>query len=292
MAQNELYDYSPITERGGVAWPDGKKLAFYIGLNIEHFHVDRIMPNSIASAAPDPMYYGKRDYGNRVGIWRMIELFDEVGLRASAITNAEVCEYYPNIIEAGLERDWGWVGHGITNSVMHSGYTEAEEVPIVDEIVATFAKHGIAPKGWLGPGLTETFNTPRLLAERGFTHLLDWCADDVPFATNVPGMLSVPYSLSVNDISLFESTSFPGSLYEEMVLDQFEVLLSEGGRVMALPIHPFVIGQPYRFKHFASAIRAITSHPDVWVTTSEDVADHFLALSATADQAAADQAAA
>ncbi len=277
MTTNDLYDYSPITERGGVEWPDGKKLAFYIGLNIEHFHVDQLAMGAIASTPPDPMTYGKRDYGNRVGIWRMMELFDEVGLRASAITNSEVCEHYPQIIEAGVARNWCWVGHGLNNSMMHTGYSEEEESEVLDTIVESFAAvvpNG--PKGWLGPGLTETFNTPRLLRERGFTYLLDWCADDVPFHLNIPGMVSVPYSLSVNDISMFESTTFSASSYAEMVLDQFEVLLSEGGRVMALPIHPFVIAQPYRFKHFARAIREITSHPDVWVTTAEDIANHFI----------------
>ena len=286
MTKNELYDYSPITERGGVEWPEGKKLAFYVGLNIEHFHVDKLAQGAIAQTAPDPISFGKRDYGNRVGIWRLIELFDEVGLRASAITNSEVCTYYPNIIEAGKARGWSWIGHGLTNSVMHTGYTEAEEIAVLDQIVSSFAALGVTPRGWLGPGLTETFNTPRLLRERGFTYLLDWCVDDVPFELNIPGMLSVPYSLNVNDISMFESTTLTGSAYAEMVLDQFEVLLSEGGRVMALPIHPFVVAQPYRFKHFAKVIREITAHPDVWVTTSEDIADHFLALGAVREEAA------
>lgn len=282
---HDLYDYSPRTEREPIAWPDGKKLAFYVGLNIEHFHVE--LPQPGAFGTPDPMSHGLRDYGNRVGIWRLIELFDEVGLRASAITNSEVVPNYPQIIEAGLERDWSWIGHGLTNSILHSGYSEEEETVVLDQIMAHFASAGIQPKGWLGPALTETFNTPRLLQERGFEYLLDWNADDRPFHLNVPGMVEVPYSLTVNDISLFGGNGVAGSTYEEMVLDQFEVLLSEGGNVMALPIHPFVVGQPYRFKHFAKAIREITSHPDVWVTTSEDIATHFRSLSAEQDQAAA-----
>jgi allantoinase len=270
--ENELYDYSPITERPPIAWPGGKKLAFYVGLNIEHFRVDILPPGSFASSAPDPLTFGPRDYGNRVGIWRMIDLFDEVGVRPSAITNSEVLSRYPQIIEAGLERNWTWVAHGLTNSIKHSGLSETDEVAVLDEIVAAFAARGITPKGWLGPSLTETFATPRLLRDRGFEYLLDWIVDDRPFATNIPGLLSVPYTQAINDITVFATNSLTGGGYEEMVLDQFEVLLGEGGGVLALPVHPFVTGQPGRFKHLAAAVRAITAHPDVWVTTAEEIA--------------------
>jgi allantoinase len=276
---NELYEFSPITEREPIVWPDGKRLAFYIGLNVEHFDIDKIGFGALTVAAPDPMNHGVRDYGNRVGIWRMIKLFDEVGLRVSAITNSEVCLNYPQIVQAGIERDWAWIAHGKNNSTMHTGFaSEAEEATFLDEMLATFdAALPTRPKGWLGPGLTETFWTAKLLRERGFEYLLDWNADDRPFDLKIPGMIEVPYNLDVNDIAMFMGKTVPGSFYEEMAMDQFEVLLGEGGNVMALPIHPFVIGQPYRFKYFERVIRAITSHPDVWVTTSDDIAAHYLA---------------
>ena len=276
MAENKLYDYSPITERPPIQWPGGKKLAFYIGLNIEHFRIDILDSGfRVADAPPDPLIYAQRDYGNRVGIWRMIELFDEVGLRGSAITNSEVCLHYPQIIEAGKQRDWCWIGHGLTNTLKHSGLSEEEEVKVLDTIIESFASVGVQPKGWLGPGLTETFNTPQLLKERGFTYDLDWICDDRPFDLNVPGLVSVPYTGNINDVGFF-AAGVTGSAYAEAVMDQFEVLLAEGGNVMSLPIHPFVVGQPYRFKSFARVIREICSHQDVWVTTSEDIANHYL----------------
>jgi peptidoglycan/xylan/chitin deacetylase (PgdA/CDA1 family) len=280
--ENDLYSYSPIIEREPIVWPEGKKIAFYIGLNIEHFHVG--VPATSASPltagfSPDPMNHGWRDYGTRVGIWRMMDLLDSVGLRASAITNSEVLTAYPQIVEAGIARDWAWIAHGQTNSILHTGMAEEEEAAFLDTMMATWDAHlPSRPKGWLGPALTETFASPRLLQERGVEYLLDWTADDRPFHLNLPGMLSVPYSMEVNDIGLFVGKATTGSQYEEMVMDQFEVLLEEGGNVMALPVHPFVVGQPFRFKYLSRVLKAITSHPDVWVTTSTDIADHFLAV--------------
>ncbi|THG33306.1 polysaccharide deacetylase family protein [Naasia lichenicola] len=289
--ENDLYSYSPITEREPIVWPEGKKIAFYLGLNIEHFHVGVPATSSsplTAGFSPDPMNHGWRDYGTRAGIWRMIDLLDEVGLRASAITNSEVLTAYPQIVEAAVERDWAWIAHGQTNSILHTGMGEEEEAAFLETMMATWDAHLPArPQGWLGPALTETFATPRLLQERGVKYLLDWTADDRPFALNVPGMISVPYSMDVNDIGLFVGKATTGSQYEEMVMDQFEVLLSEGGNVMALPVHPFVVGQPFRFKYLSRVLKAITSHPDVWVTTSTDIADHFLAGEAAKSEPAA-----
>ena len=276
--ENELYNYSPITERPKLAFPNGKKLAFYVGLNIEHFYVDR---SSRTQFAPDPMTHGQRDYGTRVGIWRLFDLFDEVGLRASAITNSNVCTRYPQIIQAGVERDWAWIAHGQTNSIMQSDMTRDEEEKFLNEMIAEFdAALPTRPKGWLGPGLTETFATPELLRDFGFTYLLDWCCDDQPFDLNIPGMISVPYSLEVNDISMWMKTTLSGPDYERAALDQFEVLMNDANEravVMALPLHTFVVGQPYLFKYLARVIREICSNNDVWLCTSDDIAASYLA---------------
>ena len=278
---NELYAYVPITERKPVEWPDGKRVAFYVGLNIEHFRIDPPAFGAVAPAAPDPLSHGSRDYGNRVGIWRIIDFFDEIGLRVSAITSSEVCQQYPQIIEAGLAREWAWIAHGKTNSLLQSQMDADEEATFLDEMFAMYdASLTARPRGWLGPSLTETFNTPRLLQERGVTYLLDWVADDRPFELRIPGMLSVPYNLVINDLPFFLDKTVSGALYERTVLDHLEVLLEEGGNVMALPLHPFVIGQPARFKYLRSVVKTITSHRDVWVTTSDEIADHYLSLQA------------
>jgi hypothetical protein len=132
----------------------------------------------------------------------------------------------------------------------------------------------------MGPGLTETFNTPALLRDLGLTYVLDWTADDQPFALNVPGLISVPYTLELNDINLFVFHSFTGAEFERLVIDQFEQLYadsSRAARVMSLALHPFVIGQAFRAGYLAKALEHIASRPGVWLTTSDEIAVHYIA---------------
>lgn len=275
----ELYRYSPIVSRPPLTFPGGARLAFYVGLNIERFRPDLPIEGA-AGPVPDPLAYGWRDYGNRVGIWRLMDLFDDIGIRVSGIVNSDVCRSFPEIIEAGTARNWSWVAHGQTNSTFVSGMSPDEEQQHLAEMIATLdATLPSRPKGWLGPGLTETHATPRLLAEAGFSYVLDWCCDDQPFPLTVPGMLSVPYSLEVNDYMMFMlGPGLTGADYERIVLDQFEQLLADSattGRVMALPLHTFVAGQPHRVKHVARVLRTIVDTPEVWVCTSDELAEHY-----------------
>jgi peptidoglycan/xylan/chitin deacetylase (PgdA/CDA1 family) len=275
-----LFDYSPITERPRLTWPDGKRVAFYVGLNIEHFVPDQpstsIWPVDVK---PDPLNHGWRDYGARVGIWRTIDILDRHGLRASALVNSMVAEHNPQIIKAGVEREWAWLAHGQTNSILHTGFAPDEERAILTDITDTIeTATGQRPKGWMGPGLTETHQTPQLLSELGYSYVLDWTNDDQPYRLNVPGMLSVPYTLELNDLGLF-LRGLTGPDFLQMVKDQYDVLRAESehsGRVMALALHPFVIGQPFRAKYLDLALEYIAAQPDVWLTTSDAIADHYL----------------
>ncbi|TCC60961.1 polysaccharide deacetylase [Kribbella pittospori] len=275
-----LFDYSPITERPKLTWPDGKKLAFYVGLNIEHF-----LPGEPSTSIwpldlkPDPLNHGWRDYGARVGIWRTMDILDRHGIRASALVNSMVAEHNPQIIKAGVERDWVWLAHGSTNSILHTGYAPDEERKVLADITGTIeTATGQRPKGWMGPALTETDNTPQLLSELGYQYVLDWTNDDQPYRLNVPGMLSVPYTLGLNDLGLFlRGTSGPEFL--QMVKDQYDVLRADSehsGRVMALALHPFVIGQPFLAKYLDLALEYIASQSDVWLTTSDEIAAHYV----------------
>jgi peptidoglycan/xylan/chitin deacetylase (PgdA/CDA1 family) len=271
-----LYDYSPITERPALEWPDGKRVAFYVGLNIEHFLPDEpstsIWPMDVK---PDALNHGWREYGVRVGIWRIIDILDRYGVRASALVNSMVAEHNPQIIEAGIERDWAWLAHGQTNSILHTGYEPDEERRILTDVTTTIeAATGKRPKGWMGPALTETYKTPELLAELGYQYVLDWTNDDQPYRLNVPGMLSVPYTLELNDLGLF-LRGLSGPDFLQMVKDQYDVLREEGGRVMALALHPFVIGQPFRAKYLNLALEYIAAQSDAWLTTSDDIAAHY-----------------
>lgn len=288
--ENTLYGYSPIADRPRIRWPNDARIAFYVGLNIEHFHLDKPSTSiweGTAHLQPDPLNYGWRDYGVRVGIWRMIEIFDQHGIRPSTLLNAEVAERYPQIIEAGKQRDWAWLAHGRTNSEFHTGLELDEERRVLSEIVETITRAtGQRPQGWMGPGLTETFATPKLLKELGLSYVLEWTADDQPFPLNVPGMISVPYSVELNDVCLFVGKSFTGQDFYQAVVDQFDQPYADSavsGRVMALALHPFVTGQAFRSKHLERALAYIARHEGVWLTTADEVAAAYLAQTRAGD---------
>lgn len=278
--ENTLFEYSPITERQAIEWPGGARVAVYVGLNVEHFLLDRpstsIWPGT-ADLVPDALNYGWRDYGVRVGIWRTMRTLDRHGVRASVLLNSDVARHYPQIIKAGVERNWAWLAHGRTNSVPHANLTEAEERAELTGIVDTIAAAtGSCPRGWMGPGLTETLNTPRLLAELGLDYVLDWTNDDQPYRLTVPGMISVPYTVELNDIGLFVGKTTSGPEFVRIVRDQYEQLSSDGGgRVMALALHPFVIGQAFRARYLDQALEFLAAQPDVWLTTSDEIATHY-----------------
>ena len=279
---NALFDYSPIVDRPPIHWPGGARVAFYVGLNVEHYPVDRPATSIFEGTArltPDPLNYGWRDYGARVGIWRTIDSLDRHGVRASALLNSDVGERYPQIVQAGKDRDWAWLAHGKNNSVFQADVPAEEERAYLTEVVDTIERTtGHRPRGWMGPGLTESFRTPELLAELGLDYVLDWTNDDQPYPLNVPGLLSVPYAIELNDISLFVGKSLSGPDFVRIVRDQLDQLHSDAagsGRVMALALHPFVIGQPFRAKYLDQALEHVVNHPDVWVTTSDEIAAHY-----------------
>ena len=283
---NQLYDYSPIIHRPRLDLPNGARLAFWVGLNVEHYQIDKPATSIFAGTAmlqPDPLNYGWRDYGPRVGIWRMMDLLDKHRMRASVLLNADVCSSYPQIIAEGNKRGWVWLAHGKNNSIFEAGMSLEEERAYLTEVVQAIEQGtGQRPRGWLGPALTETFNTPELLAELGLVYLLDWCNDDQPFPLNVKTgrMISVPYSIEMNDISLFVGKSLSGQDFAQEVMDQFDVLYEEGARsarVMCLALHPFVVNQPFRHKYLDKALEYIAGHEGVWLATSDEIAEWYLA---------------
>lgn len=280
-----FYDYSPIVRRPRLELPGGKRLAVWIGVNVEHYEFGRpalSLAPFTAELVPDALNHGWRDYGPRVGIWRLMELLDRHGMRASAITNRAVFEQYPEIVEEGRRLDWAWVGHGETNSQWHVGMERDDERAMLEGIVAAFeSATGQRPYGWLGPALTSTKNTIDVLAELGFTYTLDWANDDQPYdlKTGSGRLLSLPYSSEVNDIPAFVLHHHTGEEFAQSVIDQFDALYEEGAqslRVLGIGLHPFLVGQPFRARPFARALEHIAAHDDVWLTTSDELAAWYL----------------
>ncbi len=281
---NTRYDFSPITQRPAFHWAHGERLAVWICYNIEHFKVDvpatSVAPG-LAQLKPDVINYAWRDYGLRVGIWRNVEVMDRLGLPGSVTLNAEVCLHERAVVEELTKRNWCFLGHGLTNSQLLSGLPEAEERKVINETVAMIEKAtGKRPIGWLGPALAETFATPELLVEARVKYVCDWVCDDQPFLIKVKNgrLISVPYSMHINDISMVLEQRLLGEAFGQAICDQFDVLYREGAtipRTMAIAVHPFLVGIPHLSKHFHRALEYIAGHKDVWFCTGDDIANWY-----------------
>ena len=280
------YPYSPITARPVYDWPEGRRLAVYIGLNLEWFSFGEGLGAELAPGGPQPdvLNYAWRDYGNRVGVFRMAELFDEMNLPVSLLVNAQMVAEAPQTLDAF--RNAEIVGHGRTNSERQGTMSEAEERALITETTATLEKHtGRRPHGWLGPWISQSHATPDLLQEDGYTYLLDWCHDDQPvwMRTRKGRILSVPYPQELNDIPQIVARKREGADFAAMIVDAFEVMQAECARrplVMGIALHPYLVGWPHRFKHLARALRQVVIQADerVWFTTSGAIAAHAAAL--------------
>jgi allantoinase len=281
---NHLFDYTPIVARPRLALPGGKRLAVWIGVAIEHYSWGRpamsLTPHT-ADLVPDPLNYGWREYGPRVGIWRLFDVLDRFGVKGTALLNSEVVARHPQIVAAGQERGWAWVAHGANNSTWQVGMerdVEKEYIARVTEEIEAGTGH--RPRGWLGPVLTASPNTYDILAELGYDYAVDWGIDDLPVPFNVQtgSLLSVPYATELNDIPLLNGHGQSGAEFRDALLDQFEVLHAEGAdrpRVMGFGVHPFLSGQPFRAKYLAEALEQMTSHEDVWFATADEIATWY-----------------
>jgi peptidoglycan/xylan/chitin deacetylase (PgdA/CDA1 family) len=281
---NTRYEFSPITRRPAFRWPHGERLAVWVCYNIEHFKIDvpaTSVASGLAQLKPDVINYAWRDYGLRVGIWRNIEAMDRLGLPGSVTLNAEVCQHEPAVVEEMARRNWCFLGHGLTNSQLLSGLPEAEERKVITETVTMIEKAtGKRPIGWLGPALAETFATPELLVEARVKYVCDWVCDDQPFLMKVKNgrLISVPYSMHINDIPLVLEQRVLGDAFGQAICDQFDVLYREGAiipRTMAIAVHPFLVGIPHLSKHFHRALEYIAGHKDVWFCTGDDIANWY-----------------
>jgi peptidoglycan/xylan/chitin deacetylase (PgdA/CDA1 family) len=280
------YPYSAITERRPYDWPDGKRLAVYIGLNLEWFAFGQGLGAELAPGGPPPdvLNYAWRDYGNRVGAFRLAELFAELKLPVSLLVNAQMIEHAPQAIRAfpGAEI----VGHGRTNSERQGTLSESEERTLIAETTAALEKFsGKRPRGWLGPWISQSPLTPDLLQEAGYSYLLDWCHDDQPtwMTTRNGRILSVPYPQELNDIPQIVARKREGADFADMIVDAFEVLSTECDKrplVMGIALHAYIVGQPHRFKHLARALRHLArkAGDTVWFATAGEIAAHAAQL--------------
>jgi peptidoglycan/xylan/chitin deacetylase (PgdA/CDA1 family) len=276
-------DYLPIIDRPVIRWPNGARVAFWVAPNIEHYEylppLDGVKNPWPRTPLPDVQQYSAHEYGNRVGFWRLVEVFDELNVTASLAINGSAIRSYEPISRAALERGWEFMGHGFTQKNMQKVENEREDIIKTREAIRAFT--GKPPRGWLGPGLTETWETPDILVEEGFEYVADWVLDDQPvrLKTRTKPIVSVPYTQECNDVAMMLIQHHVAQEYRTRAIDQFEQIHSDSAksaRVMALVVHPYIMGAPHRFRYFREALQHMRARKDVAFWTGERICDWYL----------------
>lgn len=285
LPSHNRYDYHPITRRPSFQWPEGGGLAVYLGVNLEHFAFGEGLGACLAPGGPQPdvLNYAWRDYGNRVGAWRMLELFDALDMPTGVLANSTIADYCPELLQAFMDRGDELVGHGRSNSERQSNFDEAGEMALIMESRQRLQRFsGKPPAGWLGPWISQSTTTPDLLREAGFTYLLDWCHDDQPVwmrTTESDPILSVPYPQEINDIPAIVARQNGAAEFADMIIDQFDEMYEQARAqplVMGIALHPYIVGQPFRLRHLRRALEHINARRDsLWITTPGRIAEVF-----------------
>ena len=293
MLPTERIAYSPIPERPRLALPDGARLAVWVIVNIEEWNPREAMPRTVltppagGSPMPDIPNWAWHEYGNRVGFWRMLEVLDRLKLRAALAINGAAIHAYEPISRAALERGWEFIGHGFGQKNMQKVADERADIAKTTAVIREFT--GRRPRGWLGPGLTETWDTPDILAEEGYEYVCDWVLDDQPvlLKTRTGSIVSVPYTQECNDVAMMLIQHHTAAEYKSRAIDQFEQLYADAqqsARIMALVIHPYIMGAPHRLRYFREALEHIHSRPNMLFWTGEQILEWFTRSSRSTEE--------
>jgi peptidoglycan/xylan/chitin deacetylase (PgdA/CDA1 family) len=284
------YPYVPINRRPKWKWPNGARLAIWVAPNLEFFPLTRPLAanpmQKTPEKAPTIRTWGVRDYGNRVGVFRLMDLLSKYGIRATASLNADLCDQHPQIVEDALKLEWEFLAHNRTNAVWLSAIPPDEERDFIRYCSERVARAtGRRPLGWLSSAMDETWNTLDHLAAENFLYVADWVNDDQPYRMQAGGreIIYLPYSYEVNDNAQIASRFASIDDFELMIKRSFDVLYREGeesARVMAICLHPFISGVPHRIAGLDAAFRYICDHNDVWWATGEEIVRAYLASDA------------
>jgi len=278
---NSRITYSAITERVPLVWPSDARIALWVAPNIEHYEylpaLVKVRYPWPRTPHPDILGYGQRDYGNRVGVWRFFELMDRFKIKCTVSLSMAVLTMYPDIAREMTKREWEFMSHGIFNTRYHWNMTEEEERAEIEKAQQIHIDSVGTPfKGWFSPAASNTLNTPDLVAEAGISYICDFYHDDQPTEINVKSgrLISLPYSMEIND-SIAWRRGIEAKEFARNICDTFDTLYAEGGRVMNIAIHPFIMGQPQRIGYLSQAFEHIFSHPGVWCATGSEIVSHY-----------------
>jgi peptidoglycan/xylan/chitin deacetylase (PgdA/CDA1 family) len=284
------FGYLPITRRPRYRWPNGAGLAVYLGFNLEHFAFGEGLGARLGPPSPEPdvLNHSWREYGNRVGAWRCLELFDQLGLPAAALVNTALYDHGPELVAACVARGDELVGHGHTNAERQGGLDETAERALLQGCRDRMrAESGQAPAGWLSPWISESVSTPDLLAETGYTYTLNWCHDDQPLPMRTRSgapLWSVPYPQELNDIPMVVARHMDGKDFAQLIVDNLDEMLEQARTlplVMGIALHPYIVGQPYRLRHLRRALQRVAAERDrgaLWLSTPGAICAHAMAV--------------
>ena len=287
---HERYDWSMLPRRAPAQWPGGARIALWVVPALEWFPLDMKgqpfkPPGAMQTAYPDLRHYSLRDYGNRVGIFRIMQALDAHGIPATAAVNAAVAVRYPSLIQACQQRGWEIVANGLDMDHLHHGGLdpEQERAWIAQTLAILNEATGNKVRGWLSPAKSESFQTPDLLAQAGLDYVCDWVNDDMPYAmrTEHGPLVAMPHPIDIDDATILVQNHHTEDDFRDALIDQFDLLYREAsednGRVMAISLHPWVIGQPYRIRALEEALAHIMRHRGVWAATGSQILDAWSA---------------
>ena len=285
MIPRERVLYSAIVDRPPLKLPGGARIVVWPIVNLEVWDISRPMARQVLPAPtgqvllPDVPNWSWHEYGMRVGVWRFFDLFKRLDIRPTVSINARVCEDYPRVAGAARDAGWEFMGHAYEQGPMH---LIDDQKAMIDKSIAVIEKFtGTKPVGWLGPGLTETYETPELLAAAGIKYIGDWVYDDEPteIATANGPLVTLPYSVELNDIPMMIVQHHESDYLFKRAIDQFERLYAESAqrpKIMALAIHPYISGQPHRIKYLEAIYEHARRHDGVVYWTGEEILQWYL----------------
>lgn len=290
---NPYYDWSPISGRPPLRWPDGARVALCVIVSLESVRWQppegAFIPPSFFQQhgayprIPDIHEVSHHEYGNRVGVFRVMRVLDKYGVKGTAALDAGVAEGYPFIVDQCKQRGWEFIGHGLSFSQMITeGMPEQEEREHISRSLrAVEQATGAAPVGWVGADYGESTRTVELLAELGVRYVCDWPNDEQPYQMKVPRgqMVSLPVMLELDEVFTHRGRTVPIDLWSRMVTEAFDRLHQDGadsGRLLVLNLHPYLIGQPYRIKYLDQALGHIMGRQGVWAATGREIVEWYL----------------
>ena len=276
--------YTAIIDRPPLALPGGARMIIWTIVNVEEWDIERPMPRSVLSPPmgqplmPDLPNWAWHEYGMRVGFWRLLDCLKRFDIPVTLAINGSVCATYPRVASAALEAGWEFIGHGFNQRPMHQIEDELEVINQTIEAIRSFT--GRVPRGWESPGLTETFDTIDHLAAAGIEYVADWVLDDQPvdIATKDGSVLSIPYTVETNDITMIALQQHESREIFERTKAQFDQLYQESAeitRIMAISLHPYITGAPHRIGQLETFLSYLNGKPGVLMWTGEQILDWY-----------------